>query len=376
MGGGSSNNAAIKEQQKAAAESRYKDDLRSWRMEKGVNEINNLFDGTPLPGLRDMPTYQQGSTSYVPTSGNAGASLNDFIKGSGSNLASNAMNMFFGNGGGGSDNSGGSRRYGLGNTGSGEGSWVLKRGPGGGERVWVPSSGSSAGGGGGGKNYDLNRMLQSGIISQDEFNKLNTGGNGLLAVGNSTYDQLINDRFNAFNQNAGKGQYGISENTTPWVDNLADTYLKAYNDYYMPQLNQQYTDANKNLTYDLARAGLLRSSAAADTQSDLARQNAENTAMVKSQGDQGVAALKQKINSAKQDAINQLYSTENPEVAANQALSSIRTIQNEQPNYSPLGDMFKTAVVGLGGYQSGASDRNYYNTITGANRKAASTVNN
>ena len=66
-GGGSSNNAAIKEQQKAAAEARYKDDLRQWRLEKGVNEINNLFDATPLPGLRDMPTYNIGSTNYNPT---------------------------------------------------------------------------------------------------------------------------------------------------------------------------------------------------------------------------------------------------------------------------------------------------------------------
>src|SRR5690606_25212703 len=54
-----------------------------WRMEKGVNEINNLFDGTPLPGLRDMPTYQQGSTSYTPTSGFSGVNLNDFISGGG-----------------------------------------------------------------------------------------------------------------------------------------------------------------------------------------------------------------------------------------------------------------------------------------------------
>ncbi len=244
MGGSSDNSAAINEQKKAAAEARYKDDLRSWRLEKGVNEINNLFDATPLPELRDMPTYNINSTTYTPTT-----------------------------------------------------------------------------------------------------------------------------------KSTGTAQYDITPNATPWVDNLASTYQQAYNDYYMPQLQDKYSKAQDNLTFDLARAGLLRSTAAVNSQSDLAEQNAENTAMVQSQGDQGVASLKQKINSAKQDAINQLYSTENPDVAANSALSSIRTIQSEQPSYSPLGDIFKTAVVGMSGYNSGTAAQQYYNTITGTNRNAATTIN-
>jgi len=273
MGGSSSNKAAINEQKKAAAEARYKDDLRDWRLEKGINEINNLFDGTPLPALRPMPTYQTGSIFYEPT--------------------------------------------------------TLDTKP-------IPV---------------LDRSFGTEMI------RAMTG-----------YD------FAAAGPDARKNQYSITPNTKNWQDDLASTYLQAYNDYYVPQLEQQYEDANKNLTYDLARAGLLRSSAAADTQSDLARQNAENTAMVKSQGDQGVAALKQKINAAKQDAINQLYATENPDVAANQALSSIRTIQSTQPEYSPLGDIFRTAAVGIGGYQQGTADRRYNDIIMGGNRKAATTI--
>ncbi len=159
-----------------------------------------------------------------------------------------------------------------------------------------------------------------------------------------------------------------------WQDDFFGNYKKAYNDFYQPQLQDKFKTATDNLTFDLARSGILRSQAAVDSQSDLVRQKAENEASLKSQADQGVAALQQRINSAKQNAINQLYSTENPDIGANSALSQIRTIQNEQPSYSPLGDIFKTAAVGMGNYQQGRNDRNYYNIITGGNRNAATTI--
>lgn len=359
MGGSSSNSSAIDEQKKAAAEARYNDDLRSWRLEKGTNEINNLFDGTALPSLRDMPTYAIGSKDYIPTSF-ASSDLTKYFTGGQTTMPSTYRG----------DTIQLKGHFRGGNSGE----YVFPVVPEGYKRTgndtykWVGGGGTPATPG----TYDLNQMLKDGFINQATFDQYNVNGNGLVY---DTDTARIDQLKQTVQNNAGKGAYGVSGNTTPWVDNLADTYLKAYNDYYMPQLDKQYEDANKNLTYDLARAGLLRSSAAADTQSDLARQNAENTAMVKSQGDQGVAALKQKINSAKQDAINQLYATENPDVAANQAMSSIRTIQNTQPDYSPLGDMFKSAIVGMSGYQSGAADRNYYNTITGGNKSAATTIN-
>nr|KAK0390243.1 hypothetical protein QR680_019392 [Steinernema hermaphroditum] len=372
-GGGKSNDAAINEQRKAAAEARYKDDLRSWRMERGVNEINNLFDGTPLPSLRDKPTYNTNSTNYTPTTGVSSANMQNYYtssiaKGFQGNIL-DAMTRFVRTGGRGdgySETMAAPEGYKLVTQtvrtgGRGDSDEVQKY-------VWQGNRDGHTGQQG---YYDLNKMLQAGVINKSVYDQYNKNGNGFLYDSDAEQTGQLNKYLQ---DNAGKNQYGITENNKNWVDDLAGTYLTAYNDYYMPQLQNQYSEANKNLTYDLARTGLLRSSAAADTQSDLARQNAENTAMVKSQGDQGVAALKSKINSAKQNAINQLYSTENPEVAANQALSSIRTIQSEQPSYSPLGDIFKTAVVGMGGYSSGAADRRYNNIITGGNRKASSTV--
>jgi len=136
-------------------------------------------------------------------------------------------------------------------------------------------------------------------------------------------------------------------------------YTNAILNYQMPQLQDQYTEAQNKLTYDLARAGTLNSTAAGYAQGLLAKQNLNEQASITASADQQTAALRNQILNEKQTAINQLYSTEDPSIAANTASSMVAQNQITQPNLNPLGAIFTPlAVGGAGALQS--SINNYY----------------
>ncbi len=164
------------------------------------------------------------------------------------------------------------------------------------------------------------------------------------------------------------------ETSSGFDDAFYNKYKQAVLDYYMPQVDKQYKDAKDELTYRLARSGNLRSSAANTDVADLQQQNDLNQAGVRNQADSAAGDLRSQVASERAKATSQLYATEDPEVAANQALSSVRDISLQQPDLSPLSALFDVATVGganvLKGYQT-QQTANAFNTAlpkTGAQR--------
>lgn len=146
----------------------------------------------------------------------------------------------------------------------------------------------------------------------------------------------------------GKGAIDTLFGPSNFGDEFYNKYNKAELDYSLPQLEQQYDTAKHGMTYDLARAGTLRSSAAGYAQALLENQNAVNEAGIRAKADTDTAALRQSIASQQQQAYNQLYATEDPTVAANTAANSVANAQLTQPNTGALGDLFKPIAIGLG----------------------------
>jgi hypothetical protein len=146
----------------------------------------------------------------------------------------------------------------------------------------------------------------------------------------------------------GKGVIDTMFSNENFGDPFYDKYRKAELDYTMPQLQTQYDTAKNNMTYDLARAGTLRSSAAGYAQKLLESQNAVNEAGIRAKADTDTAALRDSIASQKNQALNQLYQTEDPTVAATTAANSVANAQLQQPNTGALGDLFKPIAIGLG----------------------------
>lgn len=135
-----------------------------------------------------------------------------------------------------------------------------------------------------------------------------------------------------------------------------DGRREAFLDYSKPQLENQYGDAQKELTFSLARGGNLNSSVRGQKMSELQRLYDTQS---KSIADQALAEATQARN-AVQDArgglISTLNATGDAEGAANSALA--RSAALSQPAaYSPLGQLFTDFTSGLG--SQAAAERSF-----------------
>jgi len=148
-------------------------------------------------------------------------------------------------------------------------------------------------------------------------------------------------------------------------DAFYNKYKQASLDYTLPQLSTQYNLAKNKLTYDLARAGTLRSSAAVDAAGRLNTQNLTDEAGLRAGADQQAATLRTQIGNEKQQAINQLYATEDPTVAANTATGMVQQGAIATPNLNPLGALFDPIAVG--GINAANSYLGNYYTSQGLN---------
>jgi hypothetical protein len=148
-------------------------------------------------------------------------------------------------------------------------------------------------------------------------------------------------------------------------DEFYNKYKDAMTGYYQPQVAEKYQDAKDELTYRLARAGTLRSSTAEDKTADLSGQYDRNTAKVLSDADAATADLKNRVAKEEQNAVNTLYATENPDVAANQATAALTNISAEKPDLSPLGEIFDVAAIGGANFLKGANNAYYSNQAKG-----------
>jgi hypothetical protein len=154
----------------------------------------------------------------------------------------------------------------------------------------------------------------------------------------------------------------VDTETTTESDNTGfdDAYYQKYKDsiinYYMPQVAEQYQDAQDETTYRLARAGTLRSSTAAEETADLSGQNERNQAKVRSDADSAAAKQKERVAQEEQNAVNTLYASEDPEVATSQATSAVANVSSDEADLSPLGAVFDIATIGTAGYLKGAAN--------------------
>jgi hypothetical protein len=130
--------------------------------------------------------------------------------------------------------------------------------------------------------------------------------------------------------------------------NFYDKYRQSQLDYYLPQETEQYQGARTNLDYSLARAGQLNSSVADMDVAKLAKQDLLNQAQITSQADVATGNLRNQIQQEQQTALNQLYSTEDPTVAANTAENMVANAQLTKPILNPAGALFAPLVVGVG----------------------------
>ena len=148
--------------------------------------------------------------------------------------------------------------------------------------------------------------------------------------------------------------------TSPFGDDFYNKYTNSILDYYLPQEGQQYNTARSSLSYSLARAGQLNSSVAGMDVANLANQDDINRAQIASGADTQTAALRSTVQQDEQTALNQLYSTEDPSVAANTAQNMVANANLTKPLLNPAGALFTPITVGVGNAISGFTNPTAY----------------
>lgn len=135
---------------------------------------------------------------------------------------------------------------------------------------------------------------------------------------------------------------------------LLDQRRKAMEDYYLPQLDRQRSKATDDLTFALARAGLLNSTVAGDRQADLTDQFALEKGSVLSRIASDIANTKTRMNSNRASIEAGLRSSGDTSAAADAALRSAVTFREEVPEMNPLGHLFYGISEGIGSAKTGA----------------------
>jgi hypothetical protein len=143
-------------------------------------------------------------------------------------------------------------------------------------------------------------------------------------------------------------QVPTGQTTGGFGDDFYNNYKNTYLNYYMPDEARQYSVAQRDLNYNLARAGTLNSSTAADKAGDLAYNDANARATIQANANNAVGQLQSSIQGQKQDLINQLYSTEDPTLTANLAQSAANASRLATPTLTPAAAFFTPALTAAG----------------------------
>lgn len=303
----SSNDAIIAEQKKQAEEERRKEALRQARLTRGKGMVDAIFnpEGGEAPGMRvmDWQTYDPNATYYLPDGTpwspdpNAYKTVQQTDWVTNTPWANAAPGMV----------------------------WNDK------DSMFVPAGSPSAGKA---RGHYVTHDAQVGLTPEMQFAQAVKDGT-LYTDPAQTYSGIGNDFY--------------------------DTYRQGYLDYYMPQLEDRYQEARSQNLYNLARRGILRSTAATDAQSKLTKNRLAQEASLYGQADNATAGVKNQIADAKRQALQLLYQTEDPTSAANTALTEVNAVQSQKPDLNPLGDIFAVAASAYQNYADAERKRRYAN---------------
>lgn len=133
---------------------------------------------------------------------------------------------------------------------------------------------------------------------------------------------------------------------------------KDYVRYANPQLEDQYGDAQKELTFALARGGNLDSSTRGEQVSELQKLYDLNKQKVADDARAYQTTMRQNVEDARSGLITTLQATGDAQGAANQAISRA-SVLSQPPSYNPLTDIFAQFTSGLG-TQAALEKANYY----------------
>jgi hypothetical protein len=142
-------------------------------------------------------------------------------------------------------------------------------------------------------------------------------------------------------QRVQQGTARVNENFAGFNDDFYSGLGKSYLDYYTPQLEDQYQNAQKQAIFNFANRGNLGSSANNQFMADLAKHYQTQRSQLAEQALGEQQRMRGEVERNRADLIAQLEAGAGVESAAQSAMARANAL-TAPPQYSALGDVFAT----------------------------------
>ena len=160
-----------------------------------------------------------------------------------------------------------------------------------------------------------------------------------------------------------------------FTDDFYNQRRKAYIDYATPQLEDQYADAQKQLTYALARGGLLDSSIRGSKLGELQQQYALQNQDIADKALASETDARNAVEDSRSNLITTLNATGDAQQAASTAIARASAL-SQPAAYSPLTSLFADFTDALGTQAALSKANSYAGSGTGATNYSTGLFNN
>jgi len=190
----------------------------------------------------------------------------------------------------------------------------------------------------------------------------------MCVVGGGASDRYANEQRAAEQQRQSRIRQGvgaIDKQFAGFDDNFFNNRSKAYLDFAAPQIDQQYRNSNRGLVYALARQGIGQSSEGNRRFGDLLEEQQLAQQGMVDKSLQVATDARKSIEDTRSGLVADLYATADPAAAAKNATARAAYLSTPQ-GFSPIGQLFASALDGLNTYQSSKQDAQDYNSALNA----------
>lgn len=252
--------------------------------------------------------------------------------------------------------------------------------------------GGGGGGGNDGVDYQREQEEQRQARIRQGMGQIDNIFNGVDVYGPTTAKRVYSDPYNGTaagtyydangnpltftNQNQARNKRGVVDVRTPemgLIDTPGELYYtnplegrtvthqggfddsyynkrsQAYQDFALPQLQDQYKDQQKSLTYALSRGGNLGSSLAAAKTAELDKDYSLQQQNVYDTGQDYANKARAAVAEQKGNLVSLLQASADPDAVASMAQSQAANL-SAMPNFSPLSPVISNVASGLGSY--------------------------
>lgn len=155
-----------------------------------------------------------------------------------------------------------------------------------------------------------------------------------------------------------QGRSAIDSAFSQYNDDFYQDYQNQYLDYYTPQIEDQYSDAMRRLTLQLAQTGNLTGSVGAQQKADLQKYYDTQNQSITNRALEATNQLRSNIDSKKSDLYMNNRSAADPGSATSAATSAVSALQPAPPS-SPLSNVFGDFFSNLGNVAAVSNARKY-----------------